>query len=97
MDALAQRDAAFRAGQAFYAARGSYLSARFSGESAEILVQQLFGAALHYELTLQPLHEPWARHTLAQLRSFVRSLSHEYNYAASRGRTTQKIWPRRAA
>ena len=97
MSRLEQRDAAFRAGRAFYAARRSYLAARFDPACAEPVAQELFGAALQYELTLQPLDALWARDTLVQVRSFVHSLSHEYNYTASRGRSTQKILPLREA
>lgn len=97
MSRLEQRDAAFRAGRAFYRARASYLAARFDSGYAEPVTQEVFGAALQYELALQPLDARWARDTLTHVRSFLNSLSSEYNYATSRGRTTQKILAPRAA
>ena len=97
MGHLEQRDAAFRAGRAYYRARASYLAARFDAEDAEPATQEVFGAALQYELALQPLDMPWARDTLMHVRSFLNSLSSEYNYATSRGRATQKILAPREA
>ena len=97
MSRLQQRAAAFRAGHAFYVARATYLHARIGSGDAEPVTQEVFGAALQYELALQPLDAPWARDMRTQLRNFLNSLSCEYNYTTSRGRATQKILPPREA
>ena len=83
-DYLLRRDA-FEAGRVFFLARGRYLSLRLRHEVREQDYQDVFGAALKYELALLRFADTeygdhlWAKAVLKRLRQIVSNFSANYN------------------
>jgi hypothetical protein len=104
---LRLRRAALGAAQAYYAARRRYFEIRLTQPGAEDEVQELFGTALAFELTLRELGErrrgmhdgEWALRSMAGVRALTQCLHVEYTAAAaqpaSRGRKIQNVLPPR--